>query len=90
MEAVIAASYIGSKDALDGALPVLDKPMGDHLRYAVRTSLGSETLIKHWKGTDSPQINAFVTEFDAKNKRGPREKKKTGEETAFDKQPEVA
>lgn len=90
LEAVIAASYIGTKDALDAVLPVLDQPMGEHLRYAARTSLGSEALSRHWKGGDHAKIAAFVSKFDETNKRGPREKKKSAEETAFDKQSGVA
>lgn len=90
MEAVIAASYIGTKEALDAVLGVLDKPMGDHLTYAIRTSLGSEALLKHWKGADYPKITAFVNAFEQSYKRSPFERKRTAEETAFDKQPGVA
>ncbi|MBX7208011.1 MAG: HEAT repeat domain-containing protein [Verrucomicrobiaceae bacterium] len=90
LEAVIAASYIGTKPALDAILGVLDKPMGDHLKYAVRTSLGSEALSQHWKNGDYPKVTAFIAEFEKGYKRGPFEKAKTQEETDFDKQPGVA
>ncbi len=90
LEAVIAASYIGTKDALDAIVGTIDKPMGDHLKYAIRTSLGSEALSKHWKNGDYPKVSAFVAEFDKGYKRGPFEKAKTQEETDFDKQPGVA
>ena len=90
MEAVIAASYIGTKESLDAILSVLDKPMGEHLTYAVRTSLGSEALSRHWKASENPKITAFMNTFAATYKRGPFEKKATVEETAFDKQPGVA
>jgi azurin len=90
MEAVIAASYIGTPEALDAVINVLDKPMGDHLTYAVRTALGSEALSRHWKANENPRITAFMDAFAANYKRGPFEKKKTVEETAFDKQPGVA
>ena len=90
MEAVIAASYIGTKAAFDAVIGVFDKPMGEHLTYAVRTSLGSEALLPHWKGSDNPKITAFMETFEKGRKRGPFEKAKTAEETDFDKQPGVA
>jgi len=90
MEAVIAASYIGTEDALNAVLGVLDRPMGEHLTYAVRTALGSEALSRHWKDGENEKITAFMNTFAATYKRGPFEKKKTAEETAFDKQPGVA
>ena len=90
MEAVIAASYIGTPAALDAVLGVLDRPMGEHLTYAVRTALGSEALSRHWKNSGNPKIGAFMDAFARAYKRGPFEKAKTAEETAFDKQPGVA
>ena len=90
MEAVIAASYIGTEDALNAVLGVLDRPMGEHLTYAVRTALGSEALSRHWKDGENEKITAFMNTFAATYKRGLFEKKKTAEETAFDKQPGVA
>jgi len=90
MEAVLAASYIGSKDAYEAILGALDKPMGDHLRYAIRTSLGSEALSRHWKIEGNPKVAAFFDTFAKSYKPGFGEKKKTVQETAFDKQPGVA
>jgi azurin len=90
MEAVIAASYIGTQEALDAVLGVLDRPMGDHLTYAIRTALGSEALARHWKAEANPKITAFMDAFAKNYKRGPFERAKTAEETAFDKQPGVA
>ena len=62
MEAAIAASYLGTREALDAMLPMLDLPMGDHLNYAVRCALGSEALSKHWQNDDAlrPRINEFL------------------------------
>lgn len=50
LEAAIAASYIGTKEALEAILPTMDLPMEAHLNYAIRTALGSEALLRHWKG----------------------------------------
>ncbi|MEZ5326444.1 MAG: HEAT repeat domain-containing protein [Verrucomicrobiales bacterium] len=65
MEAAISASYIGTRNALDAILPLLeDDTMGDHLRYAVICSLGSENLSRHWK--IDPETEGIVTTFLAK------------------------
>lgn len=90
MEAVIAASYIGTKGAFDAVLGVLDKPMGEHLTYAVRTSLGSEALLPFWKNSDNAKITAFMETFEKGHKLAPFERAKTTEETTFDKQRGVA
>src|SRR5205085_12547408 len=55
----IAASYIGTKEALDAMLDVLKHPRGGHLAYAITCSLGSHTLRRHWEGNpayDVPRI----------------------------------
>jgi putative heme-binding domain-containing protein len=52
MEAAIAASYIGTREALDAALDVAKHPRESHLNYAFITALGSEPLRRHWE--DNP------------------------------------
>ena len=49
MEAVIAASYIGTRAALDAALDVFLRPHDQHLTYAITCALGSHTLRRHWE-----------------------------------------
>ncbi len=57
MEAAIAASYIGTREALDAMLDVARHPRGGHLDYAFRTALGSHTLRRHWEGNPAyPQV----------------------------------
>lgn len=90
MEAVLAASYIGTKEAYEAILGALDKPAGAHLTYAIRTALGSEALSRHWKSEGNPKVAAFFDTFAKSYKPGFGEKKKTVQETAFDKQPGVA
>ena len=60
MEAAIAASYIGSKEALDAMLDVTKYPSGGHLAYAINTSLGSHTLRRHWEGNPRYKIEALL------------------------------
>ena len=69
---------------------MLDKPAGTHLTYAIRTALGSEALSRHWKNEGNPKVAAFFDTFAKSYKPGFGEKKKTVQETAFDKQPGVA
>ena len=70
LEAAIAASYIGSKEALLAILPILDQPMGDHLKYAVTCSLGSAALLPHWQGDA-----ALAARLDPIIKAGQKEQK---------------
>ncbi len=50
MEAAIAASWFGSREALDVLLTIPDQVMGEHLRYAFVCALGSQSIRRHWKG----------------------------------------
>ncbi len=53
-EAGMAASYVGTNEALQAVLPVFMKPAserGRHLSYALATSVNSELLSQHWNGT---------------------------------------
>ena len=61
MEAAIAASYIGSKEALDAMLDVFKYPRQKHLAYAITTALGSHTLRRHWEG--NPKYNIARLRF---------------------------
>ncbi len=68
LEAAIAASYLGSADALEAILPVLDQPMGSHLNFAAQCALISEPLSRHWQGNDAylaahPSIGAFTKDW---------------------------
>ena len=82
-EAVIAASHIGTADALEAILPVLDQPAGTHLSYAISTSLASENLSRHWEGTPS---EARISSALAQLGKGARTKPTTGSasDAAFD------
>lgn len=50
MHAAIAASYIGTKEALDAALDIAKYPQEKHLAYAFRCALQSESLRRLWEG----------------------------------------
>ena len=65
VEAVNAASYIGTREALEAIVGVFEKPMPTHLAYATTCALGSEALSKHWKSDPSfleshPRMKEFL------------------------------
>lgn len=86
LEAVIAASYIGTKEALEAVVVVLDRPLGNHLKYAARTAFGSEALLRFWVNGQYPKIAEFVGAFEKSHKLGYLERPRTSAEVSFDKQ----
>jgi len=101
MEAVIAASYLGTAAALDAIVPVLAQPADAHLRYAIRTSLESENLLRHWKNnpaaapTAAARVTAWLAE-EQKTARATAAKAAKGQKTndaptqpAFDRQADL-
>ncbi len=96
MEAVIAASYVGTSAALDAMLGALEKPADAHLAYAIRTALDSEALARFWKGNAAyaaahPQLEAF----ERRERAATATRKKAGpsvtapSEPAFDQRPDL-
>lgn len=68
MEAVISASYLGTRNALPAALPALNRPMGNHLRYALRSALGSAALSRHLDDSEDlksyhPELETFLRDW---------------------------
>ncbi len=94
MEAAIAASWIGTAEALDTVLDVLKHPMGDHLKFAVRSALGSENLSRHWKGKDAflaghPEVNEFFVAYDKTAKAKIKIGSRSASEADFDSQKDL-
>ena len=88
LEAVIAASYIGTPEAVQVAMHVARQPAGTHLKYAVATSLGSENLSRHWKGAeqDYPVVGEFLDSFERDSKLLEGSTTRNSTESAFDSQ----
>jgi len=88
LEAVIAASYIGTPKALQIAVDVAKQPAGTHLKYAVATSLGSENLSRHWKGAEQeyPAVGEFLGSFERDSKLLEGSTTRDSTESAFDSQ----
>lgn len=90
MEAINAASYIGTRAALDAVLPVLDQPMGDHLKYATTCALGSAALLQHWQA--DTELKAKIDPFLKANTAAEKITlaKATADERKFDRQKNLA
>ncbi|MSU47761.1 MAG: hypothetical protein EXS37_01465 [Opitutus sp.] len=98
MEAVIAASYIGTAGALDAILGALTKPADAHLSYAMRTSLDSAALAAHWKNNPghnaAKPVAAFMRLHDqpgktAKASKRTEKNRQSPNESAFDRQADL-
>ncbi|MBL8828850.1 MAG: HEAT repeat domain-containing protein, partial [Planctomycetaceae bacterium] len=86
MQAAIAASWIGTRPALDAMLDVLKHPREEHLTYAIVCALNSHTLRPLWEG--NPQYAAVAKVM----RPSPRdealaEPKPKGAEIVFDRDP---
>lgn len=92
LEAAIAASYIGTPEALEAALDLLKHPMDPYLTYALRTSLDSHTLQPLWKGNAAflqkhPKLVKFLEDSEPKKPAQMARKKKAEKPDPFDAQP---
>ncbi|MGV3662974.1 MAG: PVC-type heme-binding CxxCH protein [Prosthecobacter sp.] len=91
LEAVIAASYLGTLDAADAIMDVLKHPMDSYLTYALRTSLDSHTLQPLWKDNQAfmqkhPELVKFLQDSEPKKLTGVARKKKAEKADPFDTQ----
>ena len=87
MEAAIAASYIGTKDAFEAMLDVLKHPREGHVAYGIACALGSHTLRPHWEGNSRYDIANLMKA--AAKQRVITEPTPTATESQFDNQPEL-
>ena len=87
MQAVIAASYIGTQQALDAILDVFRHPHGGHLDYAIRCSLGSQTLRRHWQEDPNYQIADLLKQSSPQDEF--KQPRRSPAEVQFDSQPNL-
>lgn len=92
LEAAIAASYIGTSEALEAALDLLKHPMDPYLTYALRTALDSHTLQPLWKGNTAfmakhPELEKFLKDSEPTKPALMAKKKKPEPPNPFDNQP---
>ncbi|NNE01265.1 MAG: hypothetical protein HKN47_28460 [Pirellulaceae bacterium] len=88
MEAAIATSYIGSKEAFDVLMEVIKQPAQGHLSYAIACALGSKSIRRHWEADDSYNVAKFLR--DAKKDTQLQEPTPSASEAQFDKQKDLA
>lgn len=92
LEAAIAASYIGTPEALDAALDLLKHPMDEYLTFVLRTALDSATLKPHWFNNAAftqkhPELEKFLKDSEPKKAVFGQKKKKVEKPDPFDAQP---
>ena len=94
LEAAIAASYIGTSEALEAALDLLKHPMDEYLTYALRTALDSHTLKPLWFNNAAfaakhPELEKFLKDSEPKKAVFGQKRKKAETPDPFDAQPGV-
>ncbi|MDF1824197.1 MAG: GDSL-type esterase/lipase family protein [Verrucomicrobiales bacterium] len=94
LEAVISATYFGSKEALSAVASIFEEPMGDHLKFAAQTALISEALVGHWKGDEVfaakyPAIPAFYESWEEHEKMAFAKSRRTSQDAGFDSQKDL-
>ncbi len=87
MEAVIAASWVGTHDAFDAAIDAFAHPRKEHVAYALTSAMGSHTLRKFWEDNDIHGIARLLKQAAKANII--REPSPTASESAFDNQKDV-
>lgn len=88
MEAAIAATYIGTREAFEAMLDVLTHPHQGHLAYAIQCALGSHTLRRHWEGSDRYNVAKLLR--DGKRQSQLREPTPNAPDAQFDSQKDLA
>jgi azurin len=95
LEAVISATYRSDvfsdhpQELFASLEPVLEKPMGDHLRYALRCALNSEALRPAVQANrDHPALATFLKSWDTKKDK-PLVGKLNAKDAAFDARPDL-
>lgn len=91
LEAAIAASYIGTPEALEAVLDLLKHPMDEYLTFALRTALDSHTLKPHWFNNAAfmqkhPELEKFLKDSEPKKAVFGQKKKKVEKPDPFDAQ----
>ena len=87
MEAAIAASWIGTREALDAVLSIFRQPIGGHLAYAAVCALESQPLQQHWQNDQRSIVPALLNR--ARRSLEIKEPKAVGKDKAFDRRPET-
>lgn len=86
LEAAIACSYIGTKNAFEALKVVSTQPNEKHLSYAIKTSFGSSPMKKFWDPKDLEETQPLLFEFLNKQKIANQIAEKSKANNKFDRQ----
>lgn len=86
LEAAIACSYIGTKNAFEALKIVSAQPNEKHLSYAIKTSFGSSPMKKFWDTKDLEKTQPLLFEFLNKQKIAYQIAEKSKADNKFDRQ----
>jgi hypothetical protein len=86
LEAAIACSYIGTKNAFEALKIVSTQPNDKHLSYAIKTSLGSAPMRKFWDTDDLEKNEPLLYAFLNKQKIAEKMAEKSKADSKFDRQ----
>lgn len=86
LEAAIACSYIGSRNAFEALKVVSTQPNDKHLSYAIKTSLGSAPMRKFWDPNQLEQNQPLLYAFLNKQKIAEKMAEKSKADSKFDRQ----
>ena len=86
LEAAIACSYIGTKNAFEALKVVSTQPNEKHLSYAIKTSFGSSPMKKFWDPKDLEKTQPLLFKFLNKQKVANQIAEKSKADNKFDRQ----
>jgi plastocyanin len=86
LEAAIACSYVGTKEAFEVLAEVATLPSERHLAYAIKTSLGSAPIRKFWDKDTLEKTNPKVYAYLFKQKVANQRAEKNQRDKKFDRQ----
>jgi hypothetical protein len=86
LEAAIACSYIGTKNAFEALKIVSTQPNDKHLSYAIKTSLGSAPMRKFWDTDGLEKNEPLLYAFLNKQKIAEKMAEKSKADSKFDRQ----
>jgi len=90
LEAVTAATYIATPQAFQAVLAAIQRPREAHLNYAIRTALGSESLLPFWRKSTPLTIEQFMAAFNLSSKTKAGSSTLNARDAAFDSQANLA
>ncbi|MDF1752628.1 MAG: GDSL-type esterase/lipase family protein [Verrucomicrobiales bacterium] len=94
MEAIIAANYLATPEALAAISGAFSLPMGNHLKFAAQCSLMSANLAPFWQGNETfaaayPAVTEFAKSWDKHAKLANTISTKSSKDSNFDSQKDL-